>query len=49
VFLGGSRDYLLELACGAQVRVTAPAEQSVPPGSPVWLHMPAARCRALAN
>jgi iron(III) transport system ATP-binding protein len=49
VFLGGSRDYLVELKSGEQVRVTAPAEQSVAPGSSVWVHLPPERCRALAG
>jgi iron(III) transport system ATP-binding protein len=49
VFLGGSRDYLVELATGDQLRVTAPAEQSVAPGSEVWLHLPPEHCRALAS
>ena len=47
VFLGGSRDYMVEAADGTQLRVTAPPEQSIPPGSAVWLHLPAERCRAL--
>jgi iron(III) transport system ATP-binding protein len=49
VFLGNSRDYMVELPGGAQVRVLTQAEQSVPPGSAVWLHMPPERCRALAG
>jgi iron(III) transport system ATP-binding protein len=49
VFLGGSRDYMLEVAGGAQLRVVTPAEQSLPPGSGVWLYLPPERCRALAG
>ena len=49
VFLGGNRDYMVELAGGTQLRVLTQAEQSVPPGSAVWLHLPAERCRALAG
>jgi iron(III) transport system ATP-binding protein len=49
VFLGGSRDYMVELAGGTQLRVVTQAEQSVPPGTAVWLHLPAERCRALAG
>jgi iron(III) transport system ATP-binding protein len=49
VFLGGSRDYMVELAGGTQLRVVTPAEQSVAPGTAVWLHLPAERCRALAD
>jgi iron(III) transport system ATP-binding protein len=49
VFLGGSRDYMVELAGGTQLRVVTPAEQSVAPGTAVWLHVPPERCRALAE
>jgi iron(III) transport system ATP-binding protein len=49
VFLGGSRDYMVELAGGTQLRVVTQAEQSVPAGSAVWLHLPAEHCRALAE
>jgi len=49
VFLGNSRDYMVELADGTQVRaVTAPAE-SIPQGTKVWLHLPPERCRALVG
>jgi len=48
-FLGNSRDYMVELADGTQVRaVTAPAE-SIPQGTKVWLHLPPERCRALVG
>ncbi len=49
VFLGGTRDYLVEVAGGVQLRVSAPAEQSIAPGSAVWLHLPPDRCRVLAR
>jgi iron(III) transport system ATP-binding protein len=49
VFLGGSRDYMVEATDGTQLRVIAPAEQSIPPGAQVWLQMPPERCRALAE
>jgi iron(III) transport system ATP-binding protein len=49
VFLGGSRDYMVELADRTQIRVVTPPEQTVPPGSAVWLHLPPDRCRALAE
>jgi iron(III) transport system ATP-binding protein len=49
VFLGNSRDYMVELADGTQVRaVTAPAD-SIPQGTKVWLHLPPERCRALVS
>jgi iron(III) transport system ATP-binding protein len=49
VFLGSTRDYLVEVADGTQLRVVAPAEHSIESGSPVWLHLPPERCRALAG
>ncbi len=47
VFLGGSRDYMVEAKDGTQLRTATPAETNIPQGSTVWLHMPPARCRAL--
>jgi iron(III) transport system ATP-binding protein len=49
VFLGNSRDYMVELADGTQLRVVTSAEQSVPQGDRVWLHLPPARCRVLVG
>ncbi len=49
VFLGLSRDYLVALEDGSEVRLAAPAEQSVPIGTTVWVHLPRERCLALAN
>jgi iron(III) transport system ATP-binding protein len=49
VFLGASRDYLVEVADGTQLRVVTPSEDAVPPGEKVWLHLPHERCRALAR
>ena len=49
VFLGNSRDYMVELADGAQLRVTAPPSEVIAQGSPVWLRLPPERCRALAH
>jgi len=47
VFLGGTRDYMVEAKDGTQLRVVAPAEQNIETGAPVWLHLPPERCRAL--
>ncbi len=47
VFLGASRDYMVAVAGGKQLRVITPAGQSVAPGSPIWLELPPERCRAL--
>jgi iron(III) transport system ATP-binding protein len=47
VFLGSSRDYMVEIADGTQLRVVTPASESAAPGAAVWLHLPPDRCRAL--
>jgi iron(III) transport system ATP-binding protein len=47
VFLGDSRDYMVEVADGTQLRVITAAEESIPQGSAVWLEMPPESCRAL--
>jgi len=49
VFLGGSRDYLVEVDGGAQLRVITSTAQNLARGSAVWLHLPAERCRALVG
>jgi iron(III) transport system ATP-binding protein len=47
VFLGNSRDYMVETKDGTQLRTATAAETNIPQGSTVWLQMPPARCRAL--
>ena len=47
VFLGGSRDYMVEVKDGTQLRVLTGAEENIAQGSAVWLHLPAERCRAM--
>jgi iron(III) transport system ATP-binding protein len=47
VFLGGSRDYMVEVAGGTQLRVVTAATNNAPRGATVWLHLPPDRCRAL--
>jgi len=49
VFLGSSRDYMVEAADGTQLRVVTEATESVGPGANVWLRLPPERCRALAG
>jgi iron(III) transport system ATP-binding protein len=49
VFLGSSRDYLVEVADGTQLRVVTPSSDAMAPGSAVWLHLPQECCRALAG
>jgi len=49
VFLGASRDYMVETSDGTSLRVTTPTETAVAKGSEVWLYLPPERCRALAR
>jgi iron(III) transport system ATP-binding protein len=49
VYLGGSRDYMVETKDGTQLRVITAAQESIAPGSAVWLHLPPERCRALTG
>jgi iron(III) transport system ATP-binding protein len=49
IFLGASRDYLVELGSGDQLRVSAPPNLSLPPGAAVWLHLPPERCLGLGD
>jgi iron(III) transport system ATP-binding protein len=47
VFLGGSRDYMVEVAGGTQLRVVTSAAENIAQGAAVFIHMPSERCRAL--
>jgi iron(III) transport system ATP-binding protein len=49
VFLGHSRDYMIEIGDGTQLRVVTSPEENVAPGSKVWLRLPAERCRVLES
>jgi iron(III) transport system ATP-binding protein len=49
VFLGSSRDYMVEAADGTQLRAVTSAGENFAPGSTVWLYLPPARCRALSR
>jgi iron(III) transport system ATP-binding protein len=49
VFLGASRDYLVEVPDGTQLRVVASAAENIPQGSSVWLYLPPDRCRVLSG
>jgi len=49
VFLGGSRDYMVEAKDGTQLRVLTAADENIPQGSAVWLHLPPEHCRALSG
>jgi len=47
VFLGNSRDYMVELGDGTQLRAITVPQESIPQGAKVWIHLPPERCRAL--
>src|SRR5207302_4504329 len=49
VYLGASRDYVVETADGTALRVITPTEPAVGKGSEVWVTLPPDRCRALAR
>ncbi|MGE0425795.1 MAG: ABC transporter ATP-binding protein [Reyranellaceae bacterium] len=49
IFLGSSRDFSVALADGTELRVTAPPEPAIAPGTALWLHLPQEHCRALAG
>jgi iron(III) transport system ATP-binding protein len=49
VFLGSNRDYVVEISDGTQLRVVTSPDVNVAKGSAVFLHLPPARCRALAG
>ena len=49
VFLGASRDYMVELKGGTQLRVVTAAGEGLAQGSAVWLHLPPEKCRALVG
>jgi iron(III) transport system ATP-binding protein len=49
IFLGASRDYMVELANGAQLRAVTSPDLNIPRGADVWLALPPDKCRALAS
>ena len=49
VFLGNSRDYMVEIGDGMQIRVVTSPEENIVQGSKVWLRLPAERCRVLES
>jgi iron(III) transport system ATP-binding protein len=49
VFLGASRDILVETADGTPLRIVTAPENAVPRGAEVWLTLPPERCRALSR
>src|SRR5262249_38995149 len=49
VFLGNSRDYMVGLADGTQLRVVTPRTENGAEGASVWLQLPPEYCRALTG
>jgi iron(III) transport system ATP-binding protein len=49
VYLGASRDYVVETADGCSLRVVTPTDVAVEKGREVWLTLPPDRCRALSR
>jgi iron(III) transport system ATP-binding protein len=49
VFLGASRDYMVETPDGTTLRVITDTENAVAKGTEVWLSLPPERCRALSR
>jgi iron(III) transport system ATP-binding protein len=49
VFLGSSRDYMVEAADGTTLRVITGTGNAVARGAEVWLTLPPERCRALSR
>jgi iron(III) transport system ATP-binding protein len=49
VFLGASRDYMVETPDGTTLRIVTSTESPVPRGTEVWLTLPPERCRALSR
>ena len=49
VFLGASRDYMVETSDGTTLRVVTSTENAVRRGTEVWLTLPPERCRALSR
>ena len=49
VFLGGSRDYVVEINNGTPLRVVTAADENIVQGSAVWLQLLPEKCRALGR
>ncbi|MFO1110604.1 MAG: ABC transporter ATP-binding protein [Bradyrhizobium sp.] len=49
VYLGASRDYVVETADGSALRVVTPTDIAVDKGCEVWITLPPDRCRALSR
>jgi len=49
VYLGASRDYVVETADGSSLPIVTPTDVAVEKGREVWLTLPPDRCRALSR
>jgi iron(III) transport system ATP-binding protein len=49
VFLGSSRDYMVETSDGTTLRIITGTDNAVAKGTEVWLTLPPERCRALSR
>ena len=49
VFLGGNRDYVVEIKNGTPLRVVTVADENIVQGSAVWLQLLPEKCRALGS
>jgi iron(III) transport system ATP-binding protein len=49
VFLGGNRDYVVEINNGTPLRVVTAADENIAQGSAVWLQLLPEKCRALGS
>jgi len=49
VFLGGNRDYVVEINNGTPLRVVTAADENIVQGSAVWLQLLPEKCRALGS
>jgi iron(III) transport system ATP-binding protein len=49
VFLGASRDYMVETPDGTTLRIITDTQAPVAKGTEVWLTLPPERCRALSR
>ncbi|HEX9469141.1 MAG TPA: TOBE domain-containing protein, partial [Bradyrhizobium sp.] len=49
VFLGASRDYMVETSDGTTLRAVTSTDIALPRGTEVWLTLPPERCRALSR
>jgi iron(III) transport system ATP-binding protein len=49
VFLGASRDYMVETSDGTTLRIVTSTDNAVPRGTEVWLTLPPERCRPLSR